>query len=66
MMFDLQNKNRLTDIENRLVVGEERIGSLGLTKANYYIHIGWINNKALLYSTVNYIQYPVINHNLKI
>ena len=24
-----------------------------------------INNKVLLYSTVNYIQYPVINHNGK-
>ena len=25
----------------------------------------WINNKVLLYSTGNYIQYPVINHNGK-
>ena len=22
----------------------------------------WINNKVLMYSTVNYIEYPVINH----
>ena len=29
------------------------------------LHIGWINNKVLLYSTGNYIQYPVINHNGK-
>ena len=29
------------------------------------LYIGWINNKALLYSTGNYIQYPVINHNEK-
>ena len=28
-------------------------------------HVGWINNKVLLYSTGNYIQYPVINHNEK-
>ena len=27
--------------------------------------IGWINSKVLLYSTGNYIQYPVINHNGK-
>ena len=27
------------------------------------VYIGWINNKVLLYSTGNYIQYPVINHN---
>ena len=26
------------------------------------LYIGWINNKVLLYSTGNYIQYPVINH----
>ena len=29
------------------------------------VYIGWINNKALLYSTGNYIQYPVINHHGK-
>ena len=27
--------------------------------------IEWINNKVLLYSTGNYIQYPGINHNGK-
>ena len=26
------------------------------------LYIEWINNKVLLYSTENYIQYPVINH----
>ena len=29
------------------------------------LHIGWINNKVLLYSTGNYIQYPVISYNGK-
>ena len=29
------------------------------------LYIQWINNKELLYSTGNYIQYPVINHNGK-
>ena len=29
------------------------------------IHIDWINNKVLLYSTGNYTQYLVINHNEK-
>ena len=29
------------------------------------VYIGWINNKVLLYSTGNYIQYPVINLNGK-
>ena len=27
--------------------------------------IEWINNRVLLYSTENYIQYPMINHNGK-
>ena len=29
------------------------------------LYTGWINNKVLLYSTGNCIQYPVINHNKK-
>ena len=29
------------------------------------LYIEWINNKVLLYSTGNYIQCPVINHNGK-
>ena len=29
------------------------------------LYIGWINNKVLLYSPGNNIQYPVINHNGK-
>ena len=29
------------------------------------LYIGWRNNKVLLYSTGNYIQYPVIKHNGK-
>ena len=29
------------------------------------VYIEWLNNKVLLYSTGNYIQYPVINHNGK-
>ena len=29
------------------------------------LYIGWMNNKVLLYSTENYIQYSVINHNGK-
>ena len=29
------------------------------------LHTEWISNKVLLYSTGNYIQYPLINHNGK-
>ena len=32
---------------------------------DYIMFIGWINSKVLLYSTGNYIRYPVINHNGK-
>ena len=30
-----------------------------------FLWIEWINNKVLLYSTGNYSQHPVINHNGK-
>ena len=29
------------------------------------LHLEWINNKVLMYSTGNYTQYPVVNHNGK-
>ena len=29
------------------------------------LYTGWKNSKVLMYSTGNYIQYPVINHNGK-
>ena len=29
------------------------------------LYMGWVNNKVLLYSTGNYIQYPMMNHNRK-
>ena len=64
----LQNKNRLTDIENRLVVAKEGRGgkewAFWISRGRQ-LYIGWINNKVLLYSTGNYIQYPVTNHNGK-
>ena len=45
--------------------GREKWGIvyLGLTETYYYIHK--INNKNLLYSTENYIQYLVITYNEK-
>ena len=52
------HRNRLTDIQSRLVEWEVGVSGCKLL----YIH--WVN-KVLLYSTGNYIQYPVINHNRK-
>ena len=56
--------------ENRLVVakGEEVGGGMEWEVGDSrrkLLYTGWINNKVLLYSTENYIQYPVINHNGK-
>ena len=57
------------DIEDRLVVAKvEGLGGLewevGVSRCKL-LCIEWINNKVLLYSTENYIQYPMINHNEK-
>ena len=35
------------------------------TRRRKVFYIEWINRKVLLYSTDNYIQYPMINHNGK-
>ena len=45
-------------------VGEGKDWEFGINRCKL-LYIGWINNKVLLYSTENYIQYPVINHNGK-
>ena len=36
----------------------------GISRCNL-LRIEWVNNKVLLYSTENYTQYPVMNHNGK-
>ena len=46
--------------------GERGLGSDGFGANRYkLLHIEWINNKVILYSTENYIQYPIINHHGK-
>ena len=54
--------------ENRLVVakqGKEGMDwEFGISRYKL-LYREWINNKVLLYSTRNYIQYPMINHNRK-
>ena len=66
----LRNRNRIRDIENRLVVaeGERSERRLGLEFGIRWcklVYTEWINNKILLYSTGNYIQCLVVNHNGK-
>ena len=37
---------------------------IGVSRCKLF-YIEWVNKKVLLYSTGNYIQYPVINHSGK-
>ena len=58
----------MPDTENRLVVAKRRGGGgidweFGIS-IDKLVYIGWIN-KVLQYSTWNYIQYLVTNHNRK-
>ena len=45
-------------------VGVGKDWEIGISRCKI-LCIGWINNKVLPYSTGNYIQYPLINHNGK-
>ena len=52
-----------------MVAKGERVGGvmaweIGVSRCKL-LYIDWINNKVLLYSTENHIQYPMINHNGK-
>ena len=65
----LQNRNRLTDIENRVVVTKGEGGGKGMewefgVSKCQLLYTEQISKKILLY-TGNYIQYPMINHNGK-
>ena len=60
---NLQNRNRLTDIENRPVVAEgEGMGWEFGVNSGKLLHLEWISNEVLLYSTGNYIQSLGIEH----
>ena len=56
----LQNRNRLTDVENRLMVAKGEGGGIRRLRVGIHrcklLYIDWINNKVLLCSTGNYIQ----------
>ena len=45
-------------------VREEMEWEVGVSRCKLFYE-EWINNKVLLYSTENYIQYPMINHSGK-
>ena len=65
-----KSRNRLTDIENRLVIANGRRGRGGMgwefgVSQCKLVHRERLNTKALLDSAGTYIQYLVINHNGK-
>ena len=65
-----RTQNNIRDIENRLVIANAEGGGRGKTwkfgiSRCKLVYIEWINNKLLLYSTGNCIQYPVRNRNGK-
>ena len=68
--MNVSTKQKQTDVDNRLVVAKGDGGGggmeweFGICRCKL-LYREWINNKVLLYSTGNYIQYPVINHNGK-
>ena len=45
--------------------GRHGLGVWDLQMQTTILHIKWINNKVLLYSSGNCIKYPVINYNGK-
>ena len=64
-MYNLQNRNRSIEIENRLMVarkGGRRLDwEFGISRCKL-LHRDWVNHKVLQDSTGAYTEYPVINH----
>ena len=64
MQMNLQNRNRLTDLENELMVtrgeggGKQIVREFGIHMYTL-LYLKWITNKDLLYSTGNSAQYYV-------
>ena len=57
------------DLQNRLVVAKREQGrqgsdwEFGVHRCKL-LHLEWINNKVLMYTSGSYTQHPVINHNI--
>ena len=66
----LWNRNRILDTKNSLVVTKGNVVGGGMEWEVWVsrcklLYLEWINNKVLLYSTENYIQYSMKNRNGK-
>ena len=67
--MNLSTKQKQTHRESRLAIAKEEGGKgtdleFGVGRCKL-LHLEWINNKVLLYSTRNYIQSAGINHTEK-
>ena len=70
--MNLSTKQKQTHRHREQTCGCHRVGlvgggmhwEFGISRCKL-LHKEWINNKVLLYSTGNYVQYPVISHNGK-
>ena len=60
----IQSRNRLTDLENKLMVGGVGEGVVRVSGIDTYtlLYLRWITNKDLLYSTGNSAQYSVTTY----
>ena len=67
--MNLSMKQKLTHRHREQTFGYQEGGGgmdweFGISRYKL-LYVEWINHKVLQYSTGNYIQYPVINHNGK-
>ena len=61
----MQNRNRLADNEKRFVVAKGEGGGSGINRefgVGKLLHLEYISNEFLLYSTGNYVQSLRIDH----
>ena len=61
----LQDRNRFKDTENLCLPRGKGVEWEVGARRYKLSYMEWINNKVLLYSIENYIQYPMLNHNGK-
>ena len=64
--MNISTEKKLMDLENRLVIGKgEEEGVMnwesGVNRCKL-LHLDWLSNEILLYSTGNYIQSLVMEH----
>ena len=63
----IQNRKSLTNTENRLVVANKEWGRSGMDEEFgvgrcKLLHLEWVSNEVIMYSTGNYIQSLGIDH----